>query len=158
MLQSLFPKVGFAWACRYLGFLFLFLCIIDQLLIRSRLPPKPGSSIWPDFTILRDKKFALVTLGTFCMEWGLFIPITYIASFALESGGVFTDAFSYQVRPRLPLSPCINHNPRKSGPTNHQSSSSPSSTRAAASAAGAPATSPTTWDVITARSAPCYCA
>ncbi|KAK8229183.1 MFS monocarboxylate transporter-like protein [Phyllosticta capitalensis] len=97
MLQSLFPKVGFAWACRYLGFLFLFLCIIDQLLIRSRLPPKPGSSIWPDFTILRDKKFALVTLGTFCMEWGLFIPITYIASFALESGGVFTDAFSYQL-------------------------------------------------------------
>ncbi|KAK7544946.1 major facilitator superfamily domain-containing protein [Phyllosticta citribraziliensis] len=106
MLQSLFPKVGFSWACRYLGFIFLFLCVVDQLLIRSRLPPKPGSTLWPDFTILRDPSFALVTVGTFCMEWGLFIPITYLASFALDSRA-FTDTFSYQLIAILNAGSCI---------------------------------------------------
>lgn len=100
-LQALFPRVGFGWATRILGFIFIFLCAMAQLLIRSRLPPKPGSSVLPDFRIFRDPAFALVTAGVFFMEWGLFIPITYLTSYALSAGTsenqVFTSAFAYQL-------------------------------------------------------------
>ncbi|OCK84822.1 MFS monocarboxylate transporter-like protein [Lepidopterella palustris CBS 459.81] len=96
MLQRLFPHMGFAWSTRIMGFVFIFLCIVAQLLIRSRLPPKPGQSVMPDFRIFRDKSFALSTAGVFFMEWGLFVPITYLTSFALASGAI--DAtFSYQL-------------------------------------------------------------
>ncbi|GME37009.1 mfs monocarboxylate transporter [Neofusicoccum parvum] len=98
MLQSLFPKVGFGWATRILGLIFILLCGVAQLLIRSRLPPKPGSSVLPDFRIFRDRAFALVTAGVFFMEWGLFVPITYLTSFALGAGdGAFSSTFAYQL-------------------------------------------------------------
>lgn len=69
MLQNLFPKVGWGWATRIQGFVFLVLLIVTNLLVRSRLPPKPNQSIMPDFMIFRQLNFALVTAGTFCMEW-----------------------------------------------------------------------------------------
>ena len=51
MLQSHFPKVGWAWAMRIQGFCFLALLIVACLLIRSRLAPRPGGTVMPDFTI-----------------------------------------------------------------------------------------------------------
>ena len=96
MLQSLFPKVGFAWATRSMGFIFIVLLIIANLLIRSRLPPKPGGSVLPDFRIFRDVSFLLVTIGVFLEEWGLFVPITYLTTYALSSRAV-SQAFAYQL-------------------------------------------------------------
>ncbi|EON69004.1 hypothetical protein W97_08262 [Coniosporium apollinis CBS 100218] len=96
MLQSLLPRLGFAWSTRILGFIFIALCGVAQLLIRSRLPRKPGSSVLPDFRILREPAFALSTAGVFFMEWGLFIPIAYLTSYALSSGAM-TETFSYQL-------------------------------------------------------------
>lgn len=85
MLQSLFPRIGWAWAMRVLALIFLVLCSVAFLLVRSRLPPKPGSSVLPDFRIFRQRAFALTTAGVFFMEWGLFVPITYIASYILST-------------------------------------------------------------------------
>lgn len=96
MLQKLFPSVGFAWATRILGFIFVVCCGLAILLIRSRLPPKPGQSVMPDFTIFKEPSYLLLTLGIYFMEWGLFIPITYITSFSASSGALST-AFSYQL-------------------------------------------------------------
>jgi MFS family permease len=96
MLQRLFPRVGFAWSTRIMGIIFIVLCITAQLLIRSRLPPKPGQSVLPDLRIFRDRSFALTTAGVFFMEWGLFVPITYLTSFALSSGAI-DPTFSYQL-------------------------------------------------------------
>lgn len=69
MLQNLFPKVGWGWATRIQGFVFVVLLVLANLLVRSRLPPKPNQSIMPDFMIFRQLNFALVTAGTFFMEW-----------------------------------------------------------------------------------------
>lgn len=96
MLQQLIPRVGFAWATRILGFVFVFCCCFAVLLIRSRLPPKPGQSVMPDFTIFRNGSYLLLTLGIYFMEWGLFVPITYITSFAMWTGAL-TPEFSYQL-------------------------------------------------------------
>lgn len=66
-LQRLFPTVGFAWATRIIGFIFLFCCCVAITLIRSRLPPKPGQSVMPDLRIFRDRSYLLLTLGIYFM-------------------------------------------------------------------------------------------
>lgn len=87
-LQSLFRSIGFAWATRVVGFITLLLLIIANLFIKSRLPPRPATkeNIMPDFRIFRDPVFALTTAGVFFVEWGLFLPLTYIASYAISHG------------------------------------------------------------------------
>jgi MFS family permease len=105
-LQQLFPKVGFEWATRVIAFIDVFCCIIACLLIKSRLPPKPGQSVLPDFRIFRDKSYLLLTIAIFMMEWALFIPITYLTTFA-SSSGAMTPAFSYQIIAIFNASSCI---------------------------------------------------
>jgi MFS family permease len=97
MLQSLIPKIGFAWATRVMGFILAVLCMISILLVRSRLPPRAGSSILPNFKIFKDPAFALVTSGVFFMEFALFIPVSYLASFAIETQMGNADRFGYQL-------------------------------------------------------------
>jgi MFS family permease len=92
MLQRLFVKIGFAWATRVMGLIFLVMCSICIVLVRSRLPPKPGASVLPDMRILRDPAFAFTTAGVFMMEWGLFVPITYLSSYILSTGIVAPDS------------------------------------------------------------------
>lgn len=99
MLQRLFPDVGFKWATRILAFLFLFLLGIANLLIRGRLQPSKDShvvqNIWPDWRIFKDRVFMLTTAGVFFIEWALFIPLSYISSYALVEG--VSPVFSYQL-------------------------------------------------------------
>jgi MFS family permease len=97
MLQSLIPKVGWPWATRIMGFILGFICLIAILLVRSRLPPRAGSSILPNFKIFKDPAFALVTSGIFFMEFALFIPVSYLASFAIETQMVNAERFGYQL-------------------------------------------------------------
>lgn len=102
MLQKLLPELGFAWSTRILGFIMLALAVPANLWIKARLPPRreikmPGASeprTWygkiasflPNFAVFRDKRFALAAAGIFFMEWGLFIPLTFIVSFAAANG------------------------------------------------------------------------
>ncbi|KAB8446198.1 hypothetical protein FH972_025180 [Carpinus fangiana] len=104
MLQSLLPKVGWGWSTRILGFLVLFLAIAGILLCRSRLPPKKGDATsWrdmlPDFRIFNDGTGALAvtTAGIFFIEWGLFVPVTYIPSYFLARQNSTSDPFAYQL-------------------------------------------------------------
>ena len=99
VLQRLFPQVGFRWATRILAFIFLFQLIVANILIRSRLPRAPKgsffSNIWPDWRIFKNVTFCLTTAGTFFIEWALFVPLTYLTSYAIAQGVPAT--FSYQL-------------------------------------------------------------
>ena len=87
MLQNLLPRLGFACSVRILGFLLLSLAIPANLFITKRLPPSSKAvSILPDLTVFKDPSFALCTAGMFLMEWGLFVPLTYISSYATSHG------------------------------------------------------------------------
>jgi MFS family permease len=97
MLQELIPKVGFAWSTRIVGFVCLLLCIIANILISSRLPPSKTANAYPDLRIFKKTTFSLTTAATFLIEWGVFIPLTYIISYALSSG--FKQDFAYQMLP-----------------------------------------------------------
>lgn len=99
MLTSLFDRVGWAWAVRILGFICLTLLVFANLLVRKRLPPAKNASPHPDFRIFRDRAFAFLTAGVFLMEFGLFIPLAYISSYALSEG--FDATFAFQILPIL---------------------------------------------------------
>lgn len=87
LLQALFPSVGFAWSTRIIGFILLALAVPANLCIRTRLPPSAHmATVWPDFAIFRDLKFSLSCAGIWFMEWGIFIPLTFIVSYAAECG------------------------------------------------------------------------
>ncbi|KAF2401954.1 MFS general substrate transporter [Trichodelitschia bisporula] len=107
MLQRLIPSIGFAWATRALALIFVILCIASVLMVRTRLPPKPGANLIPSMSILRDPAFALTTVAVFCMEWGLFLPITFLASFVLDSGVPGGTQFAFTCLAVLNAGSCV---------------------------------------------------
>lgn len=108
MLEKLAPKIGFAWATRAIGLVTLILLLVGCLLVQGRPTRSKGdaeqgdqqedkptskSKRWgkykdllPDLTILRSPSLALTTAGVFFIEWGFFIPLEYITSYALAHG------------------------------------------------------------------------
>ncbi|KAL4927112.1 MCT family MFS transporter [Aspergillus undulatus] len=97
ILEALFPKIGWGWATRVIALICLVSVIGSCLLVKSRLPKKPASkeNVLPDFRIFRDPKLTLTTAGIFFIEWGLFIPISYISQYALAHGT--SETLSYQM-------------------------------------------------------------
>ncbi len=57
--------------------------------LRNRVP-----SVWPDFTIFRDKCYAVAAVGVFFMEWGIFVPLTFIVSYASAHGQDTNQAYT----------------------------------------------------------------
>ncbi|KAE8381471.1 MFS monocarboxylate transporter [Aspergillus bertholletiae] len=96
-LNDLFDRIGFAWATRVVALICLVCLATACLLVSSRLATKPFSkeNILPDFRIFQEPKFLLTTLSVFFIEWGLFVPITYISSYALDQG--ISTRLSYQL-------------------------------------------------------------
>lgn len=80
------PKIGFGWAIRIIALLCAILCAIACLLLKTRLPSntKAGASV--DFRALRDVKYASTTAAVFLVEFAVFIPMTYIASYGVYKG------------------------------------------------------------------------
>lgn len=95
ILRYLFERGGWAWAIRTIGFIVLVCCGTATLLIDTRLPPAPNASPHPDLRILREPAVAVTTIGLFLFEWSLFIPLTYISSYAISKG--FDTDFAYQI-------------------------------------------------------------
>ena len=95
MLQALFPRIGFRYTTLLMAIIVFFLLLLANILIRSRLPPRQGGSVLPDFRIFKDMVFTFTTLGVFFVEWGLFVPLSYISSYALHNG--VGPTFSYQL-------------------------------------------------------------
>lgn len=95
MLRHLFPSIGFAWSTRILGFITMGLSVLANTFIRAKLPPsKQVTSVWPDLSIFRNPRLALCTMGIFFLEWGLFVPLTYIVSFAIAHGQGISSAYT----------------------------------------------------------------
>jgi MFS family permease len=97
MLEALFSK-GWGWATRIQGFVFLILLTLANLLIRVRLKPIANEKLFslPNLMIFRQTDFLIVTVAAFFLEWGLFVPVTYLTSYCVNSGA-FSPTFAYQV-------------------------------------------------------------
>lgn len=63
---------------------------------RKAKRPSRRSGVTIDLTAFRDPRFTLTTLGVFLIEWGVFVPITYITSYSLNYLHL-PSSFSYQL-------------------------------------------------------------
>ncbi|KAJ8071097.1 hypothetical protein OCU04_001440 [Sclerotinia nivalis] len=100
LMENLIPKIGFPWTMRVMGFIFVFVTVMANLLIKTRLPrSRTAQSPHPDIKIFKKPEFALTVLGVYLLEWAFFLPVTYITSYALYEG--FPTAISYQSLPIL---------------------------------------------------------
>lgn len=88
------PKIGFPWAIRIIALLCAVLCLTACLLLRTRLPPNKKSGGAVDFKALWDMQYASTTAAVFLVEFAVFIPITYIASYAVYVGVEDTLAYA----------------------------------------------------------------
>lgn len=53
------------------------------------------SAVKIDLSAFRDPRFSMTTFGVFMIEWAVFVPVTYITSYALDLG--LPSQFSYQL-------------------------------------------------------------
>jgi MFS family permease len=97
MLEALLPR-GWAWATRIQGFVFLVLLTIANLLIRVRLKPTVNATLisLPNPRLFKQTDFLMVTVAAFFLEWGLFVPVTYLTSYCVDSGA-FSSSIAYQI-------------------------------------------------------------
>ncbi|KAL7811173.1 major facilitator superfamily domain-containing protein [Trichoderma aethiopicum] len=90
IILYLTPQVGFPWATRVIAFICLAMGCLATALMKKRLPHNKNTSIRPgsaiDLAALRDPKYALTTLAVFLVEFAVFIPYTYISSYAIHAG------------------------------------------------------------------------
>ncbi|KAL4875824.1 major facilitator superfamily domain-containing protein [Aspergillus karnatakaensis] len=89
MLNRTIPALDFGWAMRICAFTSLFLLIITNLTIRSRLQHKRKTPLCHplDFVRpLREIPFILTSAATFFLFWGLFLPFAFIPTQAQRYG------------------------------------------------------------------------
>ncbi|KAE8154225.1 monocarboxylate permease [Aspergillus avenaceus] len=98
MFTSIFGKlldqVGFPWAVRCLGFIFLACFVPAVLLLKTRLAPVKGSSVI-DLQALMEVDFVLTALAISLAELALMVVITYLPLYATAHG--VTKSLSYHL-------------------------------------------------------------
>ena len=85
-LLYLAPKIGFPWAIRAIGFLLGGLLLAACFLLRNRLSLSGKTGAMIDLKALRNDKYGMTTLAIFLIEFAVFIPLTYISSYAIHVG------------------------------------------------------------------------
>ncbi|MCJ1412412.1 hypothetical protein MMC19_006506 [Ptychographa xylographoides] len=79
LVQRLIPNIGFPWTMRVAAFIILGMLVIGNLTVKSRLPPNPKPFVLKAFVRpLREPAFALVTVASFFVFFGIFIPFNFI--------------------------------------------------------------------------------
>jgi MFS family permease len=74
ILRTTFPKYGYAWSLRILGFMFLVFLIVGNILMRARIPPTAAAkkNAIISLSIYGDLRLSLFTVSLFGLEVVLF--------------------------------------------------------------------------------------
>lgn len=89
MVSRLIKLVGYAWSMRISAFLILFLLVIVNLTVKTRLPPSRQTQKISKTTLLHPLKeipMINVVLGFFFLTFGVFVPINYLVVQATKVG------------------------------------------------------------------------
>uniref|UniRef100_A0A8H7NCK1 Major facilitator superfamily (MFS) profile domain-containing protein n=1 Tax=Bionectria ochroleuca TaxID=29856 RepID=A0A8H7NCK1_BIOOC len=86
IIQHLAPRIGFPWAMRVVALISLVLLLVANVFLRKRIPDNKDAKLYMDFRLLRDAKFAITVLAIFLVEFAVFVPYSYISSYAVRSG------------------------------------------------------------------------
>jgi MFS family permease len=92
ILRAIFPRFGWAWSIRILGFILTGFLIIGNILIKGRLTPK-GPPITTgkrpsmmSFHLFADARFSFLSLAIFGMEIILFGALGILPTYATSQG------------------------------------------------------------------------
>ncbi|KAF7524802.1 hypothetical protein G7054_g11291 [Neopestalotiopsis clavispora] len=87
MMNHLIAKLGFPWTMRIIAFMFLGMCGIASVTIKSRLPPRPKPFNIQDYVKpFKEPVMVLTMLASFLFFWGMFLPFSYITLQAESAG------------------------------------------------------------------------
>ncbi|KAJ5809550.1 uncharacterized protein N7503_001768, partial [Penicillium pulvis] len=85
ILRPALKQLGWAWALRLLGFIFVVFLAIGNICIRSRLPIKTGKGNI-NLRCFTDSRLIWATVGAFFSEIVLFASLSMIPSYAIAQG------------------------------------------------------------------------
>ncbi|KAI1321419.1 monocarboxylate permease-like protein [Xylariaceae sp. FL0255] len=86
-LSKLIPRIGFPWAVRSLGFIFLGLCGGSCFIVKSRLPPQPKPfDVMGYVRPFYEARFSAVVAALFFVFWGMYLPFNYVDIQAQQQG------------------------------------------------------------------------
>ncbi|KAI9187974.1 hypothetical protein H9P43_002365 [Blastocladiella emersonii ATCC 22665] len=83
-VQALLPAVGSAWTLRILGIASFALLMVAVALSESRIPTKKRNDPIIDFTMLRDKQFLLMLVGSCLIPFGYLTPFYYLPAYTVK--------------------------------------------------------------------------
>ncbi|OAA74546.1 major facilitator superfamily transporter [Akanthomyces lecanii RCEF 1005] len=91
VFDRLVGRLGFAWTMRVIGLITVVLLLVGCATVRrrdvfARVSGTAGKSLLPDLRVLMSLPVFLMTAGVFFIEWGFFIGLEYVASYAIEHG------------------------------------------------------------------------
>ena len=78
------PRLGFEWTVRILGFIMIAILIPSAVAIRARLPPRKNNFFLP--SAFKGVHFSLLTGAMFLAIIGVFTPLFYLPTYAVEHG------------------------------------------------------------------------
>ncbi|KAF2244355.1 MFS general substrate transporter [Trematosphaeria pertusa] len=99
ILRSTFPKYGYAWSLRILGFMFLGCFVIGNILMKARIPPTPAAKKKAiiSLSIFGDLRFSLFTISVFGFEVVLFGGLGILPTYATLSTNYPADTGFYLI-------------------------------------------------------------
>ena len=87
MVEHLVRSVGFGWAMRSTAFLILGLLVVGNIFLKSRLPPPKRQFHVVEFLVpFTEVPFLLLTIGSFFIYLGGFLPFNFIIAQARADG------------------------------------------------------------------------
>jgi MFS family permease len=99
ILKTTFPKYGYVWSMRILGFVFLFCFVLGNILIKARLPPsaeaKKRSMV--SLSIYADLRLGLFTVAVFGFEVVLFGALGILPTYATLTTSFSPDTGFYLI-------------------------------------------------------------
>ncbi|KAG7097473.1 hypothetical protein E1B28_004816 [Marasmius oreades] len=84
-VQRLLREVGFPWTMRILAFFVLFCVSAGFLCCGPRLPPRQGSRVL-DVRVFKSVSYSLLVFGAGLISFGLYVPLTYGVTYAVQNG------------------------------------------------------------------------
>lgn len=76
--------ISFGWSIRICGFIMLPILAFSCLTVRARLPPRKTSFFLP--SAFRNVLYDILVVAVFCLLIGMFVPIIFIPSYAVQRG------------------------------------------------------------------------
>ncbi|KAH8688855.1 putative MFS monocarboxylate transporter [Talaromyces proteolyticus] len=83
IVNSLLPKIGYAWTMRTLGFFTFATLLPSAFFLRQRLPPRQSGPIL-ELAAFRELPYVCFSVGMFLVLWGLYVGFFYVSSYARD--------------------------------------------------------------------------